>query len=331
MRMKPDHGCEAPAFAGRKPARAQYHFHMDTGALETFVEVMRRGSFAAVARDRGTDPSSISRQIAGLEEELGVRLFQRNTRRLAPTEAGTIYFNRIEPLLEKMQEARERATDVTDAPKGALRVTASVSFGQRCIVPVLPEFTLLYPTLTVELALTDSMLDLVAERIDVAIRLGPLEKQSLVADRLLHTRYSVCASPAYLAQHDPIRKPQDIRAHDCLLFSLPAFRSRWTFRDKKGELTEIPVQGRVLISSGLALSDCALAGMGPALLPHWVIGKDVKRGNLVDVFPDIEVTPTDFNTAAWFVYPSATRLPKKVRLFVDHLKKEVRDNPPWMR
>ena len=311
--------------------RARYHLLMDTETLETFVEVMRRGSFAAVARDRGTDPSSISRQIAGLEQELGLRLFQRNTRRLAPTEAGAIYFARIEPLLDKVEEARERAADVASEPKGVLRVTASVSFGQRCIVPVLPEFARLYQTLTVELALTDSMLDLVAERLDVAIRLGPLEDESLVAQRLLAARYFVCASPAYLAQHDAIRTPHDIRNHECLLFALPRLRTRWTYRDKKGELTEIPVRGRILISTGLALHECALAGMGLALLPHWVIGKDLHHGRLVDVFPEFEVTPTTFNTAAWFVYPSTTRPPKKVRLFVDYLQKEIRDNPPWMR
>jgi DNA-binding transcriptional LysR family regulator len=311
--------------------RARYDFAMDTATLEIFVEVMRRGSFAAVARDRGTDPSSISRQIAGLEEELAVRLFQRNTRRLSATEAGTAYFNRIEPLLEKMQEARQWATDMTDQPKGVLRVTASVSFGQRCIVPVLADFTTAFPTLTVELALTDSVLDLVTERIDVAIRLGPLADASLVAHRLLRSRYFVCASPDYLARHGPIRKPQDIRDHDCLRFTLPGFRSRWTFRGKKGEQTEIPVQGRVLISSGIALHECALAGMGLVLLPQWLVGKDLQTGRLVDVFPDLEVTPTDFNTAAWFVYPSKNRLPKKVRVFVDYLKKEIRDNPPWMR
>ena len=138
--------------------------------LQIFVEVIRQGSFAAVARDRNLDPSSVSRAIAGLEAELGVRLFQRTTRQLSPTEAGTAYFERIEPLVEEMQQANNLATDMSRQPKGTLRVTASVSFGQKCIVPLLPNFGTLYPDLTVDLLLTDAVVDLFAERIDVALR-----------------------------------------------------------------------------------------------------------------------------------------------------------------
>lgn len=304
---------------------------MDTAALRVFVDVARRGSFAAVARDRDTDPSSISRTVAALEAELGVRLFQRNTRRLALTEAGALYLERIEPLLSEMEDAHQAATEVSGRPSGVLRVTASVSFGQKCLVPILPAFAAAYPKVTVDLMLTDAVVDLLTERIDLGIRLGPLSGPAQSWQRLLRATYAVCASPQYLERRGTPRHPHELKDYDCLLFPLAGFRSRWIFRNREKKLIHVPVQGRVLISSGIALEACAIAGMGLALLPQWVIGSSLAKGKLVTIFPDYDVTPTDFDTSAWLVYPSRARIPMKVRAFVDHLKKEIRERPPWLR
>jgi DNA-binding transcriptional LysR family regulator len=163
---------------------------MDISALQLFIEVMKQGSFAAVARDRNLDPSSVSRAIARLEEELGIRLFQRTTRQLSPTEAGTTYFERIEPLVEEMQQAIVVVADISGQPKGKLRATASVSFGYKCIVPLLPRFQAQYPDLTVDLWLTDAMVDLFIDRIDIAVRLGQLADSTLIVQQLMKTHYS---------------------------------------------------------------------------------------------------------------------------------------------
>ncbi len=291
--------------------------------LQLFVEVMNQGSFAAVARDRNLDPSSVSRAISSLEAELGIRLFQRTTRQLSPTEAGTIYFERIEPLIEEMQQAIDVATDASGLPKGTLRVTASVSFGHKCIVPLLPQFESLYPDLTIDLLLTDAVVDLFAERMDVAIRLGLLADSTLIAQQLMRTHYSVCASPEYLRRLPPLKKPEDIESHSCLLFPLPGFRSKWIFKDRQRELSEVSVSGRTMISSAIALQHCAIAGMGLALLPNWLIEEDLRIGALIDVFPDYDVTATDFSTAAWLVYPSRAYVPLKVRAFIDFLKNSI--------
>lgn len=296
---------------------------MDVAALQIFVEVMRQKSFAAVARDRHVDPSSISRTIAGLEKELGVRLLQRTTRRLSPTEAGITYFQQIEPLVEELQQAIAIATDLSEHPRGSLRVTASVSFGQKCLVPLLPEFRQRYPELTIDLLLTDAVVDLFAERIDVAIRLGLLADSSLIAQRLIPTFYRVCASPQYLAQRGPLQEPAEIQHHDCLLFPLPGFRSRWIFKDSQGVLSEVPVQGCVTISNALALQQCAIAGLGLALLPNWLIRDELRLGTLIDVLPQYEVTATEFNTAAWLVYPSRTYMPLKVKILLNFLKQSL--------
>ncbi|NER51010.1 MAG: LysR family transcriptional regulator [Symploca sp. SIO1A3] len=296
---------------------------MDLSVLQIFVEVIRQGSFAAVARERNIDPSSVSRTIAGLEKELGVRLFQRTTRRLSPTEAGTAYFERIEPLIEEMQQAINATIDISGKPKGTLRVTASVSFGQKCIVPLLPEFGAMYPELTVDLLLTDAVVDLLAERIDVAIRLGLLADSTLISQQLLRTYYRVCASPQYLQQCGYPQQPKDIQQHNCLLFPLPGFRSRWIFRNSKGITSEVPVQGRTIISNAIALEQCAIAGMGLTLLPNWLIDDDLEAGTLVDVFPSYEVTATDFSTAAWLLHPSRAYIPLKVRAFIEFLKNSM--------
>lgn len=293
--------------------------------LHIFVEVMRLGSFAAVARDRNLDPSSVSRTIAALEKELGVRLFQRTTRRLSPTEAGTVYFERIEPLVEEMQQAIDIALDTAGQPKGTLRVTASVSFGQTCIVPLLPDFGARYPDLAVDLLLTDAVVDVFAERIDLAIRLGLLTDSTLVAQQLMRTRYRVCASPQYLQRCGQPQQPDDIEHHNSLLFPLPGFRSRWIFKNRDGVTREVPVRGRTIISNAIALQQCAIAGMGLSLLPNWLIDEDLQAGTLIDVFPTYEVTATDFNTAAWLLYPSRTYVPLKVRAFVEFLKQSMPD------
>ena len=304
---------------------------MDLALLRTFVDVMLRGSFATVARDRNVDPSSISRAISALEDELGLRLFQRTTRRLSPTEAGLVYYERIAPLVDEMEEARLVAADVSERLRGTLRITTSVSFGQKCVVPLLPDFTARHPDLTIDLQLSDAIIDIVTERIDIAIRLGTLPDSTLIATQLLKARYLVCASPGYLARHGRPAAPRDLADHQCLLFPLPGFRTRWIFRDRAGALVDVPITGRILISNGIALQQCAVAGMGLALLPHWIVGPELQTGALVNVFPDYDVTATDFNTAAWILYPTRSYVPLKVRAFADFLKEEFRERPPWLR
>ena len=296
---------------------------MDLSVLQIFIEVMRHGSFAAVARERNIDPSSVSRTVAGLESELGIRLFQRTTRKLSPTEAGMTYFERIEPLIEEMQQAADIAKDISGNPKGTIRVTCSVSFGIKCIIPLLPEFQAKYPELTIDLLLTDSVVDLLNERIDVAIRLGQPTDSTLIMQKLMETRYSVCASPDYLQQYGQTQIPKDIESHNCLLFPLIGFKTRWIFKHKTGNVQEIPVRGNTIISNAIALQQCAISGMGLTLLPHWLIDEDINTGKLVRLFPDYQVTATDFNTAAWLLYPSRAYIPLKVRVFVEELRKHL--------
>lgn len=299
---------------------------MDIDTLRTFVQVARRGSFAVVARDRGTDPSSVSRTIASLEDELRVRLLQRSTRRMTLTEAGAKYLARVEPLLEELDQARDEALAISARPIGTIRLTASVAFGQKCIAPLLPKLRAAFPDLGVDLFLTDANLDLVSEGVDLAIRLGPSQDSALIGVKLLDTRYRVCVSPAYLKncrqQKRPLKMPADLAAHSCLLLNLPDYRSRWLFRDASGTITPVAVRGDVLISSPLVLLTCALDGMGPALLADWLAKEALSGGKLIDPFPDYAVTATNFETAAWLLYPSRTYLPTKVRIVIDFLRKE---------
>lgn len=296
---------------------------MEIRTLELFTAVARRGSFAAVAKELGVDPSSVSRAIGDLEAELGLRLFQRTTRSMTLTEAGDFYLGRIEPLVEELSHARDAATQMSGSPRGLLRLTASVTFGQMRIVPLLPRFRARFPDIEIECLFTDANVDLVSERIDVAVRLAPVVDGDLIAAKLMDTRYRVVASPTYLAAHAPLEAPSDLQDHRVLLFNLRPYRTNWLFRDSQDREESVPISGDITLSPAGSLLSAALLGLGPALLPDWLVDDPIAKGDLLEVFPKHRVTATTFETAAWLVYPSRAYLPSKVRVFADFLKEHM--------
>lgn len=163
-----------------------------------------------------------------------------------------------------------------------------------------------------------------AERVNLAIRIGSAPRQDVVAVKLLDTRYRVCASAAYLARVGAPTRPEELSAHNCVLFSLPAFRRAWMFRDAEGRVTEVPVGGDLIVTTLLATHACTLAGLGPALLSKWLTDGDVAAGRLVDLFPGYEAAASDFATAAWLLYPNRSDLPNKVRQVADFLRRALR-------
>ena len=300
---------------------------MEIATLRLFVQVMHRRGFTEVAKTERVAPSSVSRAIAGLERELGIRLFQRNTRKLEPTEAGRVYFERIAPLLDEIDSAALMAADITETPKGLLRVTAPSVYAQMCIVPLLPKLHARYPDLSVELLMSDAYLDLIAEHIDVAIRIGSLRDSMHIATRLSSMRFHICASPSYLEQNGQPAAPEEIERHNCLLFPRQGHSLNWLFKKKTedgtGETVQITISGQYLITNSEAIRQCAISGMGLALLPNWLIEKDIQNGALVTLFNDYEVTATDYEGAVWLLRPSRAYQPLKARVFMEFLIQQL--------
>lgn len=291
--------------------------------LRLIQEIARHGSFAAVARQRDVDASSIGRIVAGIEHELGFRLFARTTRRMELTEAGSLYLSRVDPLSEELDRAVEECRAMQVEPRGTLRLSASATFGQRIIVPRLSAFRALYPAVTVEGVFSDSTIDLVADRVDLAIRLAPMIDGDYVVSKLMDTRYHIVAAPDYLRRAPRLEQPEDLVHHRAILFPYRDYRSRWIFRDAAGALTEQAVEGDLVLSPAGAIRDAALAGLGPALLPDWLISDDIEQGLLQTCIGGWDVTATRFDTAAWLIYPSRSFLPAKVRAMIDFLRRSM--------
>ena len=292
---------------------------MDLEILKIFVEVVEKGNFATVARVRNIAPSSISRTIAKLEKELGIRLFQRTTRKLQPTEAGIIYYRRVASIIQDLQVANAMASDAVNTPTGTLRVTASTVFAQQKIIPLLPEFADHYPSLKISMLLLDSYVDLIAENIDVAIRLGTLEDSSYRFKKLRSLKFYICASPQYLQKNGEPKLPSDLSKHNCLLFPRRINNFKWSFKNDDQHISEVEIQGKYLLTNSAAIKQCTIAGMGISLLPDWLVETDIRSGNLVTLFNEYEVTATDYHSGIWLLYPSREYTPLKTQLFMDYL------------
>jgi DNA-binding transcriptional LysR family regulator len=293
---------------------------MDMRHLKVVIEVVHQGSFAGAARHLDLTPWAVTRAVAALEAALGARLLQRTTRKVALTEAGAAYLDRVRPLLEELDRAGDELHASTGQVRGVVRVTASVAYGQTVLVPLLPALHAAHPALEVDLLLSDAVVDLVSQHIDVALRLGPTVDSSLVGMRLRSVRHRVCASPAYLRRHGRPRTPADLARCDCLRFALPGYRTQWTLREREGQTEVVAVRGWLVMSTALALHRATLDGLGPALLGDWLVDGDIAAGRLIDLFPEHEVTATNFDSAVWLLYASRDHTPQRVRAFVDFVK-----------
>jgi len=294
---------------------------MELSTLKTALLVRDLGSFAAVARLLELDASSVSRLIAQLEQDVGFRLFQRSTRSLAPTGEGELYLNRIAPLVEELEAAGDEARTTAVSPRGTLRMTASISFVQECLMPVLPEFRKRYPEIDIELLASDANLDLRADGIDLAVRFGSMPQGDWIVSKLMTTSYRVVASPGYLERNGAVLHPDDLSERECIRFAIPGFKTYWQFRRQDGgEAFSVPVGGATVISNALSIRSAARLGMGIALLPIMLVQRDIRKGTLVDLFPEHACAAASFETAAWLLYPSRSYLPQKVRAMIDFLK-----------
>ncbi|WP_299074634.1 LysR family transcriptional regulator [uncultured Paraglaciecola sp.] len=296
---------------------------MDLKSVQLFVDVMKHQSFANVARIRNIDPSSVSRTIRNLEFTLGFRLFQRTTRRLAPTEAGQAYFNQVNQLVEELLVAGEQALELSNQPVGTLRVAACTSFGQKMLVPIIPIMRQKYPKLALELVLSDNQIDIVEQKIDVAVRFGKQPTGELVYSKLAPRLFKVCASPEFVKANKITNDPNCISELECLRFSIAGYRDYWRFRKPGQKEIKVPVSGNLLISHGLTMTASTVASLGIALLPNWLCSDEIASGQLIDLFPEYECAASDFGTSAWLVYPSKDFIPLKLTVFMDCLKKLV--------
>lgn len=290
-----------------------------TTAMKLFVRVVETGSLTQAGRELVLAPSSVTRQINALEDELGVRLLHRTTRRVSPTEPGRLYYQDAKRILAQIEQAHQDIAAHRSKPAGLLRVTAPITLGHRRIAPLLGGFMRKYPEIRVHLTLTDSMSDLVEERMDVAIRVGTHEGANLVARKLISMRRALCASPAYLKKAGKPRTPSDLPAHQCITFDYGPGSELWYLIDKRGKAQEIALSSRLHTTSTDAIHEAVLAGVGICVLPHWMVEADLKRGRLVELLPeyraDLSPEPDQWIHAMYFHRNPAP----KVRVFIDYL------------
>lgn len=292
---------------------------MNIDDLKTFCLVARLGSLAAAARAEASEPSTVSRKIAALETELGTRLYQRTTRKLSLTEAGTVFLARIEPLLDDVAAACDAATATAEQPAGVLRITASNSFGEVVIAPMLAEFCRQFPAIEVDLLLTDNLVDLIAQQVDLALRLGPRPVGDLIISKLKSAERRLVASKEYLSTSVPIKNPSDILSHVCLPTTNAPQPPLWLFRRNADEV-ELPLSAKIRTSNTVALRQFVRDGIGISLLPDWIIEEDLMSGRLVEVLPEWKVSVGPQENAVWIAYPSRAYLPLKTRKFIDYLR-----------
>jgi DNA-binding transcriptional LysR family regulator len=288
-------------------------------ALELFAAVVQHGSFSGAGRALDMSPSAVSRAIDRIEARLGVRLLLRSTRALSLTAEGQAYLLAARRILADLDDAEQQIAD-QGAPRGRLRLSAALSHGRLCVVPLLGDFAALYPHILIDIALTDMLVDVAGGEADVAIRFGPLSDSSLTARKLGETGRVIVASPDFLAAHGTPQVPEDLHRFNCLNFNFRRAEPIWPFR-REGRDFALSVKGSFEANNGETLGQLAAAGVGIARVGSFSVAPEIAAGRLVPILEDFN--PGDVEQIhAIFVGGAST--PARVRVFVDFLAARLR-------
>jgi DNA-binding transcriptional LysR family regulator len=302
-----------------------------TKDLEVFLAVAEAASFSAAARRLDLAVSSVTRRIDSLEHEFGARLFLRGSRRLLLTDAGQTFLESARRVVEELAQVRQRLALDDPEPRGTLTIAAPAAFGRRHVAPAVHSFMARHPGIEVELQVSDTLIDLAAERVDLAIRVGRPSGSELVASRLAPMRRIVCAAPTYLERAGYPRSPKDLLRHQCLTVQTkPTPQGWWTFPGiHRG--APLPVRGRLRSDDTETLLQAALAGLGIVHLASWMVGDHLAAGRLIPLLTDARPIPPAQAPAIHAVRLPGRSHAARARLFIHHLREHFGTPPYWDR
>lgn len=286
-----------------------------TGEMQVFVRVVEAGSFSEAARLLLMTPSTVSKLIGRIEERLGVRLVERSTRRLSLTDEGRLYYERSGTLLAELDDIERELAQGAAHASGTVRVSTSVAFGKHGVVPLLPGFWAAHPNITVDLSLSDEIVDLYLNRTDIAFRVGSLVDSNLIARRIGTARRRIVAAPAYLERHGVPRTIEDLDRHNCLGFNFRRAAPVWPLR-QGGRIVDRMVHGSLLANNGDTVRDMAVEGVGLARLADFHVDPDIAAGRLAEVLADDAYSDVEDVHA---LYLGGQRVPQRVRAFLDYM------------
>lgn len=287
---------------------------MDTlDGLKTVVAVVETNSFTAASERLGISKALVSKYVGEVENQLGIRLFNRTTRQLALTDSGRRYYEEAIILLEQFSAMVDNVTGEQTAPRGLLRISAPVTFGEMRLAPLLPKFIALYPDLTIELVLTNGAIDMLEEGIDVRLRIGGVDDSNMIARHLTNFPLVLSASPNYAQENGLPTTPEQLGEHHCIIDSNFRIGKQWPFISPKGQAETINVQSGVAVNSPQAVREVAIADGGIAMTPNFIVEDALADGRLLRVLP--EYTTLEFGLFA--IYPHRKYVAKKVRCFID--------------
>jgi DNA-binding transcriptional LysR family regulator len=298
----------------------------DLQRMAIFARVVEDKSFSAAARRLGLSKSLVSKQVTQLEKSVGARLLNRTTRALSLTEAGAAFYEHCSRIVEELEEAKLAVSRLHSEPRGLLRISVPVAFGRLHVATVLPEFLATYPDLKVDMVTTDRFVDLAEEGYDVVVRIADQPAPTLVARKLAPVYRKMVATPDYFKRHGVPKTPEDLEQHNCLTYTYFNPQDPWRLRGPDGDIS-IPASGNLRVNDDDALAEAVLRGLGLALLPTFIIGKELQAGRLQSVLS--QYIPLERHIYA--VYLANRHVSAKVRAFIDYLLKRFGPEPYWDR